>query len=623
MDPRLLKYYNRELQYIREMGAEFAQEFPKIAGRLGLEGIECADPYVERLLEGFAFLAGRVQLRLDAEFPRFTQQLLEAVYPHYLASTPSMTVVRFEPDLEEGGLAEGFPIPRGSVMHSLLGKGDQTACEYRTAHDVKLWPLEVTEAEYLATAATISTLGIPDIPGVKAGIRLELGVTAGLTFDKLGLERLPIYLHGSDSLPMHLLEQMVGNAQGMIVRPTSRPPPWLERVEASEIRSQGFDDRQALLPVSPRSFQGYRMVHEYFAFPQRYMLVELGGLGPAVRRCVDRSLEIVILLNRGDPVLENVLSPANFLPFCTPAINLFPKDCDRIHLTDRDHEYHIVPDRTRPLDFEVYGVEEVTGYGTGTERHTEFRPLNTAHDVGRHAQAYYTLSREPRVLSTKERRGGPRSSYIGGETYVSLVDAEEAPYRAELRQLGVRALCTNRDLPLHMPVGKGKTDFSLEAGAPQRSIRCVSGPTRPRPSWAHGDTSWRLISHLGLNYLSLMDNDEEQGAVALRELLGLYGDVAEATTRKQIEGIKQIRSRSVTRRMPVPGPIAFGRGLEITLELDEDAFEGTGVFLLGAVLEQFFAKYVSINSFTQTVIRTTERGEIMRWPLRTGLRPRL
>jgi len=157
MDPRLLQYYERELQHVREMGAEFAQEFPKIAGRLGLEGFECADPYVERLLEGFAFLAARVQLKLDAEFPRFTQHLLDVVYPHYLAPTPSMAVVQFAPD--PGGIpAEGFRIARDNILHSVIGPDEQTACEYRTAHDVTLFPIEVARAEFIGTQTAITAL---------------------------------------------------------------------------------------------------------------------------------------------------------------------------------------------------------------------------------------------------------------------------------------------------------------------------------------------------------------------------------------------------------------------------------------------------------------------------------
>ena len=178
MDPRLLRYYNQELHHVREMGSEFAEEFPKIAGRLGMEGIDCADPYVERLLESFAFMAARVQLKVDAEFPNFTQHLFELIYPHYLAPTPSMAVVHLEPDLNEGGLATGFNIPRGSSLRSTLGKGEQTTCTYTTAQDLTLWPVDLTEARYFSGSSALANLGLTDLRGAKAGIRFRLKATA-------------------------------------------------------------------------------------------------------------------------------------------------------------------------------------------------------------------------------------------------------------------------------------------------------------------------------------------------------------------------------------------------------------------------------------------------------------
>jgi type VI secretion system protein ImpG len=625
MDPRLLQYYNRELQHLREMGGEFAREFPKIAGRLGLEGFECADPYVERLLEGFGFLAARVQLKIDDEFPRFTQHLLEIIYPHYLAPTPSMLVAQLQPDSTEGALEQGFVVPRGSELRSLLGKNTQTPCEYRTAHDVTLWPLELTEAQYFAGREPVALLDLPDLPKVRAGIRLRLRVTVpGLTFDKLALDRLPLFLRGSDTLPARLYEQLLGNVVMLVVRPGQRPAPWHEVVAGRHVQRLGFEDEQALLPSPPPSFHGYRLLHEYFAFSQRYLFVELGGLGPAVRRCTDDQLEVLILLDRADPALENALGAANFALFCAPAINLFPKRADRIHLSDQVAEHHVVPDRTRPLDFEVYQVTGVTGIGAEGEEQ-EFLPFYASYDrLSQHDQrSFYAVHRLPRLLSDRQRRNGPRSSYIGSETYLSLVDADEAPYRGSLRQLAVTTLCTNRDLPLHMPIGLSDTDFTLTSGAPVGAVRCVAGPSWPQPSHAHGDTAWRLISHLSLNYLSLADSDSRQGAVALRELLALYGDLAEASVRKQIEGVRSVQAVPITRRAPIPGPVVFARGQEITVTLDEAAFEGSGIFLMGAVLERFFAKYASINSFTETVVKSTERGEIIRWPARIGRRPTL
>jgi type VI secretion system protein ImpG len=395
-------------------------------------------------------------------------------------------------------------------------------------------------------------------------------------------------------------------------------------VAENPVAPVGFEDEQALLMYGPRSFQGYRLLQEYFAFPARYLFVELASLAPAVRRCTGSELEILVLTDLHDRELDGKLGLDNLAMFCTPAVNLFPRRADRIHLTEGNNEYHVVPDRTRPMDYEVYSVKEVVGFGASADVKQPFHPFFAWNDKtpSDDAPAYYTIQRQPRMLSARQRAQGTRSSYVGSEVFMSLVDPDEGPYRSSLRQLAVETLCTNRDLPLQLAVGQGWTDFTLESGAPVESIRCLAGPTPPRPSHAQGDTSWRLISHLSLNYLSLVDAAAGAGerASALRELLSLYSDLSEQTTRKQIEGVRETSCAGITRALPVPGPTTFGRGLEISLTCDEGAFEGSGVFLLGAVLERFFAKYVSINSFTETVLRTVQRGEIMRWPARTGLR---
>jgi len=319
------------------------------------------------------------------------------------------------------------------------------------------------------------------------------------------------------------------------------------------------------------------------------------------------------------------VNQGNFSLFCTPAANLFPRRADRIHLSESTTEYHVVPDRTRPMDFEVHTIREVVGYGSSVDTKQRFSPFFARNDrtAVDEAAAYYTVQRQPRLLSARQLLRGARSSYVGSETFLSLVDPHEGPYRSTLRQLSVETLCTNRDLPLHLSLGQGQTDFTLETGAPVEAIRCLAGPTPPRPSYAHGDVSWRLLSHLSLNYLSITDGDlpaNEKGG-ALREMLSLYADLADSAHRKQIDGLRGAASVGITRALPIPGPTAFARGLEIEVTCDETAFEGSGVFLLGSVLQRFFSKYVSINSFTETVLRTIQRGEVMRWPARSGLRP--
>lgn len=383
----------------------------------------------------------------------------------------------------------------------------------------------------------------------------------------------------------------------------------------------GFADSHSLLPHSPRSFHGYRLLQEFFVFPERYLFAEICGLQRAFSQGDVSELDIVVLFNRIHPPLVNSLDVSHFALHCVPAINLFSRRADRIHLSQETTEYHIVPDRTRPMDYEVYGVDEVKGYGDGNQGEQEFLPFYATRDVwhSRH-MAYYALRRQKRLLSSRQKRKGTRASYIGSELYVSLVDGNAAPFSSELKQLGLKLHCTNRDLPLLMPLGVGDTDLTLQIGAPVESIRCIEGPTRPRPSVSEGETAWKIVSHLSLNYLSLLDGGQGKGTAALRELLSLYADQSDPAVRKQIEGVAAIDSNRAVRRLGGSGPIVFGRGMEIRLQLEEAAFEGCGVFLFGSVLEEFFARYVSINSFTETTLQTIERGEVMRWPVRSGRR---
>jgi type VI secretion system protein ImpG len=622
MDPRLLEYYERELQHLREMGAEFARQYPKIAARLGMRGIEVADPYVERLVEAFGFLAARIQLKLDAEFPRFTQRLLETVYPHYLAPTPAMLVAKIQPELTETNLAAGFPIPRGTLMHGMVGKEDDTASDFRTAHEVTLWPIEVAEAKYFSFAPDLPLAAFPERQTVRGGVRLKLRATAGLKFSQIGIDRLRLYLSGADDVARKLYELMFASPIGGMLVPTARPAPWFEAIPASQIQPAGFADDEALLPVTWRSFQGYRLLQEYFSFPQRFLFVDVAGLKGKIQRCTGDELELVLLFSRGDPMLEKVVDAANFSLFCTPAINLFAKRADRIAVSDSSHEFHVVPDRTRPMDFEVYEVTSVTGYGVGADSERGFLPFYApGRDADDPDAAYFSVRRERRLYSERQKRNGSRTSYIGTEVFLSLVDPKEAPYSADLRQLAVTTLCTNRDLSLMMPLGLGKTDLVLDVAAPVASIRAIKGPSRPYAPLADGASGWRFVSHLGLNYLSLVDTDPERGAAALRQILELYASHEEGAAKKQLEGIKSVRAQAVTRRLPAPGPITFGRGLHIALQVDEVAFEAGTAFLLGAVLERFFARHVSVNAFTETSLRATTRGEVMRWVPRWGERP--
>jgi len=621
VDPGFLRFYNNELQHLRDMGAEFAREYPKIAGRIGLDELECADPYVERLLEGFAFLAARLQLKIDKEYERFTQHLFEIVFPHFLAPVPSMCVARFEPDMNEGSLCDGFEIPRDTPLRGRIGRGEQTACEFRTRQQVTLWPIEVEAAQFLATRGDVAALGIDPPGATRSGLRLRLKTTGGFKFNETALDSLVLYLNGSGERVAALMEQLHAACVGYFVRDAGDGEHRQRFIGADRIDMPGFSQDEAVLPYGYRSFQGYRLVQEYFAFPERFNFVRFDGLAPIVSATEGNSIDLIFGFDRKADSLENTLDADNFVLNCAPVVNLFPRHCDRIHVSERDTELHVVPDRTRPMDFELHTITSVQGYRTGVHEGEAFKPFFWSHDrvADRGHSAFYTQHRLPRKLSARQQRDGARSSYVGSELFLTLVDGRHAPYSESLRQVAVEALCTNRDLPLHMPVG-GDSDFSLLSSAPVKAVECLRGPTRPRPRFTPGDTNWRLVSHLNLNYLSLLNSREGNGAASLREMLELYADLSDSSIRRQVEGVAAIDAESIVRRLPLAGPITAGRGIGIRLTLDENAFEGVGIFLIGRILAEFFARYASINSFTETRVVSTERGEIVRWPLKIGQR---
>ncbi|MDP9882212.1 type VI secretion system protein ImpG [Variovorax boronicumulans] len=621
MDAKLLDYYNRELTYMHELGAEFAQRYPKIAGRLGMRGIEVSDPYVERLLEGFSFLTARIQLKMDAEFPRFSQRLLEVVYPNFLAPLPAMAVVQIDGNLNEGSLKAGYELPRHTLLRGRMIKGEQTACEFRTGHAVTLWPIKIADASLGPVPAEIAHALPMAARQAKSAITIKLEAVGGARFSEMPLDRLEFFLSGAELHALRVLELVAHHSVATVCRAGPGSTARIVPLGDEAIRHEGFDPEQSLLPYDARSFQGYRLLHEYFAFPERYLFFSVKHLRAAASAIGGTTMEIVILLDRADADLERLVDARHFSLFCTPIINLVPRRSDRIPVGPGQHEHHAVIDRTRPRDFEIFTVERVTGHMANGSEEREFRPFlgSFASDDGDFG-AYFSLRREPRLVSDRARAQGTRTSYTGSEVYVSLVDQHDAPFPHSLRHITIDALCTNRDLPLLLPTGL-ESDFTLRVSAPVRGVRILRGPSRPYPALAEGALTWRLISHLGLNYLSLTDVDATQGAAALREMLDLYGNLADPAVRRQIQGVRSMALAPVFRRLPEPGPIVFGRGVEIALQIDEVAFSGTSPYLFGAVLEQFFSRHVSLNAFTEFALSSLQRGEIARWTPRVGRRP--
>ncbi|MAC81208.1 MAG: type VI secretion system baseplate subunit TssF [Rhodobacteraceae bacterium] len=621
MDTRLLRHYETELLYLRDMGAEFAEAFPKIASRLGMEGVEVLDPYVERLLQGVAFLSARVQLELELQYPNITQHLLEIVYPHYLAPTPSMMIAAFGADVTNTALKDGYTLPRGTPLRSRPLEGETTACEFRTAADVTMWPIEIREAEYIDGRGELVAAGVTAGRDARAAIRLRLARVDGEPMADLSMDSLVLHVSPGAGNAWMLQELLCSQVTGLTGRSPDRRDDWRLPLPRGEVVQRGFDPEEALLPRPRRTFDGYRLLQEYFAMPERFLFAELKGLQPALKKAQGAEVDIYILLREGRRELIPMVVPAAFVLNAVPAVNLFPKRCDRVHLSTRDTEHHVVPSRTAGLDYEIHTITSVTGVTTGTADDVQFRPFYSSDDftaAGESHPAYYTISRKMRQRSEKERLRGVRTNYLGSEVYLTLIDRAQSPYGAGLDQVAVEALCSNRDLPLLLATG-GDDVFHLSEGGPVNKVTIPVTPTRPSPTLAQGDTAWRLISHLSLNYLSISDTGRGDGAEALREMIGLYAPLGDKVTEKQLEGITGVTSRPIVRRMSDEVLSTAVRGLEITLHFDDSFFEGSSVYVLGAVLERFFRKYSTINSFTETVLKTRERGEITRWRPVSGL----
>ncbi|HEY2710681.1 MAG TPA: type VI secretion system baseplate subunit TssF [Caulobacteraceae bacterium] len=618
MDPRLLRAYNDELIYLREAAREFGEEYESVAGRLGLMTPTEVDPYVERLLEGVAFLAARVNVKLQDQFPEFTQHLLQAIQPHYLAPTPSMCVVGFEPQITDPSLVNGFDVPRGTEISAVARDQNSAVVTFRTGHDVTLWPLQIAEAEYLATRAAVAPFAAAAGVRAESGLRLRFTAAAGVPLNKIAPGDLPIYLAGAETIPGELYRQIIGDTLAVMARSPASGAGQEGWVRLPLPEQHGFEDDQALLPTEQRSFRGYRLLSEYFACPERFQFVKLRELAKAFAVCTD-ACDVVLLFSRNAPTLAKAIGPQNFRLYAAPAINLFEKQLGRVQVRPYEHEYQVMPDRTRPLDFEVYRVLEVTAFGA---QNGEPRPVSPLYAFGallydwREALFYVTRLRRRR-LSTKEQRLRRRTDYLGTETWISLTAPGDPATVDRIHELAVRALVTNRELPELLKFG-GATDFNVSTG-PIRAVTTLRAPTRPLPPLGLGDGAWRVIGHLTPNYASLAPTDHDDPSI-LRDHLALYGRIDDAGMRRQVDGVLSCRSEQVTRRVPGRDRLAFARGLRIRMKLDDVSYENARMFLFSAVLERFLAEFATINSFTECVFESVQEGMFTQWPPRVGQR---
>jgi type VI secretion system protein ImpG len=611
MTDELLPYYQRELAFLRKSGQEFAEANPKIAARLRLDANLSDDPHVARMIEAFAYLNARTRLKLEDDFPEITEAMLGVLYPHYLNPIPSLAIVQLALDRTQSELVAGKTIPRGTGIESEPSQSEGDPCRFRTCYDTTVWPFEIKGAAFKGHPFTVPSH--PSVGQAVADVRMELQTFSSKTaFRQMNLKALRFHLAGQSQYIYDLHELLLNNMVGILLA-TGPDDPEPIYLKPQLLRPVGFDRQQGLLDYPPQSFVGYRLLTEYFTFPEKFLFVELAGLMPRNLQRFGERMEIHFLLNRHLSDLEKNVNRETFRLGCTPMVNLFRRRAEPIRLTQTETEYRVVPDARRPRSHEVYSIERVVGTTAGG-RQVEFSPFYSV----RHA----TDTSEPRAFWYARRQ---QAGYAGGkvdsgtEVYLTLVDLDFSPSSWQEGTLDVETVCLNRDMPRWLPFGGGQPRLQFSEGAGLVRIQCLTRPTATlRPPLRHG-TAWRLISHLSLNHLSLLDT--EGGAEALREILQLYDFRDSDETRSIIKSILSVKSKRVVGRVGGEVAAGFCRGVEVNVKLAEENFAGSGVYLFASVLDRFFGLYSSINSFTRTVARSNQRERaICRWPPRAGER---
>lgn len=575
------KYYQDELLFLRELGREFARANPDAAPFLAESG---TDPDVERLLEGFAFLTARIRQKLDDELPEFTHALMEMFWPHYLRPIPSFTIMQFEATTQAA--RESRMIARGAELSSL--PVDSTPCTFRTTQDVNLQPVQLRAVEVHKGA----------VPQIVLRFRLP----EGLTLDKVNLSSLRLYLAGEPPVTRALYLCLCRYARQITAMReqlggASQPIP----LAGAKIKPVGLGESEGLLPYSRLSFPGFRLLQEYFAFPQKFMFVDITGLEGLQKGGLAGSFDLVIQLSRLPDNMPPV-SLANVALNCAPAVNLFKHDADPVRIDPRRTEYKIRPGGVDPAHFEIYTIDRVFGLTRGTAKPKDFRPLFRVGVAGA-GGSYYRARTENAIVGE------------GTDVFITPVSGGDVQGAEDVETLSMELTCTNRQLPTRLGLG----DISvLTSNSPQFArFKNITKPSASVPPPLGDDLHWRLLSHLSINYFSLLEVE------ALRSLLTLYNfrarvdRQAENAHRLLLEGVQKVSSAPAT-RMFMGAPV---RGLDVEIEFNEDNLGGEGeVFLLGAVLSEFFAQYVSLNAFSRLKVRGIKRAEVHEYAARAGRR---
>lgn len=606
MPDELLIYYEKELAFIRQMGAEFAKEHPKIAGRLGISDEIIEDPHVSRLIESFAYLTARIQHKLDDDIPELSDALLSVLFPHYLSPIPSMSIVQFHPDKEQ--VASTYPIAKGTLLATEQYQGEN--CIFSTAYTTELYPFELKTAQLLG--APFSTPGSARVRGAQSVLKLSFATfSAQTTFAQFETEKIRLYLKGQPQ-HIHPLYQMLLNECLNVVMVRSEADTAPIFMGGDLIQPVGFGPDDGLLPYPPSSFTGYRLLTEHFIFPEKFMFIDIPRLAEYMPHDIGTTLELYIYFKTSDIELEHNITEQSFVLGCSPVINLFRHKADPIRLDQAHHEYHIVPEARRPIGYEVYSVDKVTA-STSEGDMVQYSPLyGLNHDNGSlDKHAFWFASRRSAKLGNYHRDEGTN-------VYLSLVDIHFNPNLPEERILSVDTTCSNRDQPAKLPYSADQPQLQcINEAPPCTAIRLLKKPTAVVRPPLRNFARWRLISHLNLNFLSLTGRND--ATHALKEILRLYDFQGSSVTRALIDSITMVKARPISAPLNIDGHTTMCRGMEVEVEIDDLKLTGSSIYLFATVLEHFFALYCSINSFTRVLIRAKSReGYLKKCPPRAG-----